>query len=66
MRSEIIAYDRGGEFLPSVYKVVPVCPSKRTGKKQSQAPDKNRKSPALRKKRKPYTVVKGVRIAAHK
>jgi hypothetical protein len=66
MRSEIIAYDRGGEFLPSVYKVVPVCPSKRTGKKQSQSPDKNKKSPALRKKRKPYTVVKGVRIAAHK
>ena len=66
MRSEIIAYDRGGEFLPSVYSVKPVSASKRTGKRQGTNTDKNAKTPALRKKRKPYTVVKGVRIAAHK
>jgi hypothetical protein len=66
MRSEIIAYDRGGDFLPSVYTVKPVSASKRTGKKQGTNIDKNNKSRELRKKRKPYTVVKGVRIAAHK
>jgi hypothetical protein len=66
MRSEIIAYDRGGEFLPSVYTVKPVSASKRTGKRQGTDTDKNNKSRELRKKRKPYTVVKGVRIAAHK
>jgi len=66
MRSEMIAYDRGGEFLPSVYTVKPVSASRRTGKRQGTNTDKNNKSRELRKKRKPYTVVKGVRIAAHK
>ena len=66
MRSEIIAYDRGGDFLPSVYTVKPVSASRRTGKRQGTNTDKNNKSRELRKKRKPYTVVKGVRIAAHK
>ena len=66
MRSEIIAYDRGGEFLPSVYTVNPPVPSQRTGKKQSQTPEKNNKSRELRKKRKKYTVVVGVRVAAHR
>ena len=66
MRSEIIAYDRGGEFLPSVYTVASPPPTKSTGKKQSQSVDKNDKTRHLRKKRKKYTVVVGVRVAAHK
>ena len=66
MRSEIIAYDRGGEFLPSVFTVKPVSASQCTGKRQGTNTDKNDKSRTLRKKRKPYAIVKGVRVAAHK
>ena len=66
MRNEIISYDRGGDFLPSVFTVKPVSPSQRTGKRQGTNTDKNDKSRTLRKKRKAYTVVKGVRVAAHK
>lgn len=66
MRSEIISFDRGGEFLPAVFTVAPPNPSKRTGKKQGTKTDKNANNRSARKKRKPYTLVKGVRVAAHK
>jgi hypothetical protein len=66
MRNEIISYDRGGDFLPSVFTIKPVSLSQRTGKRQGTNTDKNDKSRTLRKKRKAYTVVKGVRVAAHK
>ena len=65
MRAEIIAYDRGGEFLPSVYTVAPPTPSTRTGKRQgSKVNDCNPRD--KKKKRKKYTVVVGVRVAAHR
>jgi hypothetical protein len=68
MRSEIIAYDRGGEFLPSVYTVTPPSPSHRVVGQQGS--DKVKSRPGTdekkKKKRKKYTVVVGVRVAAHR
>lgn len=34
LKAEIIAFDRGGSFEPGEYKLSPMQPSKRTGKKQ--------------------------------
>jgi hypothetical protein len=66
MRSEIIAYDRGGEFLPSVYTVNPPVPSQRTGKRQGSSAGDVGRTHNNKKKRKKYTVVVGVRVAAHR
>ena len=68
MRDEIISFDRGGEFLPAVFTVKPVSSYDRAryGKQQGSKNDKNDKARHLRKKRKAYTVIKGVRISAHK
>jgi hypothetical protein len=66
MRNEIISYDRGGEFMPSVFTVKPVSPSRRTGKRQGSSAGDVGRTHNNKKKRKPYTVVKGVRVAAHK
>ena len=63
LRTEIITYDRGGAFAPAVFVLPAPSPARTTGKRQGSATNDNRKN---KKKRKAYTPVKGVRVAAHK
>lgn len=62
LRQEIIAFDRGGQFEPGVYKLGRLQPSKRvTGKAQgSRTSTQTKKKPNQGKKR-AYHVVKNVR-----
>jgi len=65
MRTEIVAFDRGANFLPGVYVLTPLQPShKATGKSLSKtpAPPKKKKPDGGKgKKRRPYHVIEGVR-----
>ena len=63
LRNEIITYDRGGSFEPAVFVLPAPSPARTTGKRQGSSTNDNRKN---KKKRKAYTPVKGVRVAAHK
>lgn len=60
MRSEIIAFDRGGAFSPGEYQLRPITPSEQiSNKRKRPGPRKNRKVP---QKRKAPHVVTNVRI----
>jgi hypothetical protein len=64
MRLEIVAFDRGANFLPGVYILSPMQPAKRAaGKSQSKTPSPNHKKPdgGRGKKRLKYHVIEGVR-----
>lgn len=64
LRSEVLAFDRGGEFAPGEYRLGPIQPTLRLDRPAEKRwkPDynKTRKS-ATGKRRKPYHVVSGVR-----
>lgn len=64
LRSEVLAFDRGGEFAPGEYHLGPIQPTCRLDRPAESRwkPDynKTRKSKPG-KKRKPYHVVSGVR-----
>lgn len=60
LRSEIMAFDRGGRFEPGEYTLTPLAPSQRTGKKSGTETNRNRKSPSKRA-RKHLHVAQGVR-----
>ncbi len=62
LRSEIIAFDRGGKFEPGTYSLSPMTPSNRLGKKTYATSNVGRMKPKhLQKPRaKPHTVT-GVR-----
>jgi hypothetical protein len=62
LRSEIIAFDRGGTFEPGEYYLAPMQPTKKAGKRQgSKAGDRRatRKAPA--KARAKHHTVTGIR-----
>lgn len=60
MRSEIIAFDRGGAFAPGEYQLQPLPPSEAKGNKRKRpGPRKNRK---IVQKRKAPHVVSDVRV----
>jgi hypothetical protein len=67
LRSEIVAFDRGGTFAPGEYKLAPVTPShKATGQQKGSttnqdAANKRRKAKKNYKPR-PYHVVTDVRV----
>lgn len=64
MREEIIAFDRGGEFAPSLFYIKPGKPSaQRPGQ---QGSDKTGKRLPPKKRRRKPVMVKDVRISAHK
>lgn len=58
LRSEIIAFDRGGSFAPGEYKLIPFQPSHRLAKKRKSG--KSGKFPQRGNRQKPH-VVKDVR-----
>ena len=61
LRSEIIAFDRGGKFAAGEYTLKPVIPAhKPTGKSQGTATSQSRPYGSKKKKR-AYHVVKGLR-----
>jgi hypothetical protein len=61
LRTEIIAFDRGGKFAPGEYVLGPCQPSKRaTGKRQGSRP-KPRVDPKSPKRRRTYHTVANVR-----
>lgn len=60
LRSEIVAFDRGGKFAPGEYTLTPMQPAKRTGKQQGT----NTRLSTPKKFQKPrakYHVISGVR-----
>jgi hypothetical protein len=62
LRSEIIAFDRGGNFQPGEHTLSPTPPSQRTGKRQGSKPKfKHARNNPNRKPRKPPHVVTDVR-----
>jgi len=63
MRLEIVAFDRGTNFLPGVYVLSPMQPSHRgLGKSQSKTKAPNGKKKKMAKNERPrYHVIKGVR-----
>lgn len=65
LRSEIVAFDRGGSFEPGEYKLMPLSPSQKTGikrKHDAAMPERSRKSKGIKppQKRKPH-ITTGVR-----
>ncbi len=57
MRSEIIAFDRGGQFEPGEFELQPVPPSQAlTGRRQGALKPKGQKRVISNKKRKPHVV----------
>jgi hypothetical protein len=63
LRSEIIAFDRGGVFEPGVYELRPMSPSNRLGKQQglAESQTKPHKFRAGNPKRKSPHTITGVR-----
>jgi len=62
MRLEVVAFDRGANFLPGVYVLAPMQPSHRaSGKSQSKSIAKKKVKPGPAKKRSPYHIIEGVR-----
>lgn len=65
MRVEIVAFDRGTNFLPGVYVLSPLQPSHRNGGSARGGTDKAKKKgtkPRLKKgEKKPYHKLEGVR-----
>ena len=65
LRSEVLAFDRGGEFAPGEYSLYPLQPSVRLDaptKKWVAPKDRKARQPQKGKKpRQPYHVVSGVR-----
>lgn len=60
LRSEIVAFDRGGAFEPGIYVLSPIQPSRRdSGKRQGTAGSGKRTKP-LKKRSTPH-IVTGVR-----
>lgn len=57
LRTEIIAFDRGGEFAPGTYTLPAPSVSKRTGKQQGS----NKRTPGNGKKRRKPHIVTNVR-----
>lgn len=57
LRSEIIAFDRGGEFSKGEHRLVPLQPAKRLGADKRKRSKRNRKP----EKKREYRVVKDVR-----
>lgn len=56
LRSEIIAFDRGGAFEPGEFTLGAPQPSKRTGKTQGSKRGRNRPRTAKVKRRSPHVV----------
>lgn len=56
LRTEIVAFDRGGKFHPGEYTLLKMTPTKRTGKRQSKSNIK-----WLKTKRRRYHTLSGVR-----
>lgn len=67
LRTEIVAFDRGGTFEPGAYSIVPLSPAerekrgKRAGSNKPGARDKGSKDRTPKKPRKKYHTVTGVR-----
>jgi hypothetical protein len=62
MRLEIVAFDRGTNFMPGVYVLSPMQPSHRgSGKTQSKTKAPNGKKKVVKNKRPPYHLIEGVR-----
>lgn len=62
LRSEIIAFDRGGKFAPGEYTLAAPTPSKKTGKAQGTKTNKTNKNRNRKmKQRRPPHVVTDVR-----
>jgi hypothetical protein len=62
LRSELIAFDRGGKFQPGVYTFLPPPPSKVIGSKIKSGPRLTKGKPRTVRS---YKSVKGVRAAAY-
>ena len=56
LRTEIVAFDRGGKFEPGIFKLYRVQPTKKLGKRNGTHTDKGTKA-----KRKAATTLHGVR-----
>lgn len=54
LRTELIAYDKGGEFEPGEYELIPPSPSDLEPRPANKNPDK-------RKRRRPMHIVGGIR-----
>jgi hypothetical protein len=65
LRSEIIAFDRGGEFKPGKY-LLKTIPRKDEGIKRTKPKGTKDKRVKLKGKKRPYHVVTGVRETGHK
>ena len=67
LRSEVVAFDRGGMFRPGEYILKPISnyEMKKRGKAHGKAPAKKADRKPSPKKRHPYHVVKDVRPSAH-
>lgn len=61
MRSEIIAFDRGGTFSPGEFQLAAPPPNKTLGKRRGSAKPQSKKGVSGKKRRKPH-VVTDVRI----
>ena len=60
LRTEIIAFDRGGYFAPGIYKLHKLQPCKRLG-----ADKRKRPNVLVRKRKKVPMMLRGVRTSAH-
>lgn len=60
LRTEIVAFDRGGKFAPGAYMLGPCQPSKKATGKRQGGPDKPSKG-AKKHRVRPYHHVAGVR-----
>lgn len=58
LRSEIIAFDRGGSFAPGKYVLPALQPAKKTGRRQGSMTNTQ---PKRRKRARPYHITTGVR-----
>lgn len=56
LRSEIVAFDRGGKFMPGEYTLEPMPPSDRLGRKKEKGPKLQKRGPRRR-----YHIVAGIR-----
>lgn len=61
MRSEIIAFDRGGTFVPGIFLLRAPQPTKRLGKARGSLTSKTKPRPRRPKKRRSPTVILDVR-----
>jgi hypothetical protein len=60
LRSEIIAFDRGGVFEPGVYTLCPMSPTNQLGKQQGSNKSQSKRVKVSPKRKSPHTVT-GVR-----